>query len=465
MELARRRTLDFCEVTKPDWITARHHKLLCDVADRLIAGTLKRVIICLPPRHTKSEIFSIRLPARHLGVHPQRKLIHISYAAALSNTFSMQVRALVRDDETYHELFPDVLLDPDRQRLDDWHTTMGGGFKSIGAGAGVSGHGADGIIIDDIMQEGDENSPATLRQKAEWYASAARTRLSPGGWLAIVNTRWALADLVGFVLDSARANPDGDQWEVINLPALAVENDPLGRAPGEALWPERYSEKDLLALKALSPRYFEALYQQDPQPEGAKLFYAKDFGRLYESKLSAGAWAFDLAISEDNTADFTTWGRWVFDPARKALAVEYLSRKQQQWPETKRDILTLMDGNPQDLFLFPKDTYELMAVQELRTARPNAASRIRQVSLKGDKRERAGVYADIASSGRAEVEAGEIGDAFIREHDRFPDVHDDFVDMSSVAAHFFAPVADFKAIIGKNDERVIPPELQELMTR
>lgn len=464
LELARRRMLDFCQITKSDWITARHHVRLCEIADRAIAHQVRFVAVSLPPRHTKSEIFSIRLPAMYLGVHPDRHIIHVSYAAALSNTFSMQVRSLIRDDETYHELFPATQIDPDRQRLDDWKTTLGGGFKSIGVGAGISGHGADLIICDDVTKEGDENSPQTLRQTFEWYASAARIRLSPGGVMLLIGTRWALGDLIGAVLDSAKANPHGDQWEAVVLPALAGENDPLGRGEGEALWPERFSVNDLLAIQSLSKRYFQSLYQQDPQPEGAKLFYEKWFTRLYESNLGSCVWAFDLAISEDNTADFTVWGRWVFDREKKSLSVGDIERVQQQWPETKKDILNLMDAYPDDLFLFPKDVYELMAVQELRSSRSNDARRIRQVSMKGDKRERAGLYAQIAESGRASVQEGTMGDLFIREHDRFPDEHDDFVDMSSVAAHYFAPLADFKAIIrGESVQKAQEMSIEEML--
>lgn len=447
-ELARRRLLDFCQLTKPDFITAPHHRLLCEVADRLIAGTLKRVILCIPPRHGKSEIYSIRLPAMYLGLHPEAKLIHISYAAALSNTFSMQVRALVRDDEIYHELFPDVQLDPDRQPLNDWHTTAGGGFKSVGAGGGLSGHGGDGIIIDDIMQEGDENSPTILRQKDEWYTSAARTRLSPQGWIAIINTRWALGDLVGFVLDNAAANPDGDQWEVIVLPALALENDPLGRDVGEALWPERFSVSDLLALKSLSAKYFQSLYQQDPQPEGAKLFFTDWFTRrLYESISEPAIWAFDLAIGEDETADFSVFGRWHFDRDLRRLYVSCLHREQQLWTTTKEQIKALMQQYPRDKFVFPKHTYELMAVQELKALGADYANQIEQVSLSGDKRERAATYHDVAANGGAFVEAGAVGDWFIREHDRFPDEHDDCVDMSSVAAHYYLGTAAFDFLV------------------
>lgn len=454
MELARRQTLDFCEVTKPDWVTAEHHKFLCSIADRIVFGDLRFAAVSLPPRHTKSEIFSIRMPALALGVHPEWKIIHASYASALSNEFSRQVRALVRDDLIYSELFPATMLDPERQRLDDWKTTKNGGLRSLGVGGGLSGHGADLLIIDDPLKEGDQYSRSVMRQIYEWYITAARTRLSPGGRLLIVGTRWDLFDLIGEVLRAAELSPLADQFEVINLPALARENDPMGRPVGAALWPARYSRNDLLAVQALSGQYFEALYQQDPQPVGKKLFDEKLFRRgLYESTSRRKIWAIDLAISEDETADYSVWGRWSFDEAAGVLAVTNIYHGQEQWPETKKMLESLMQQYPDDLFVFPKHTYELMAVQVLGV---DYANQIEQVSLAGDKRERARVYSDVNLNGRAWVEEGANGDLFVREHDRFPDEHDDFVDMSSVASHYFFGDGVFDFLVGAAEKNVSP---------
>lgn len=454
MERARRKTLAFCELTLPTWQSAKHHVVMAQVMDGIIAGRVKRAIVNLPPRHGKSEIYSVRGPARYLGVHPDHQLIHASYAASLSNRFSLEVRGLIRHSPIYHRLFPRTQLDPERQRVDDWMTTRKGGFRSVGIGAGISGRGAHGIIIDDAVKEGDQNSLSTLDEQFEWFISAARTRLVPGGWILIVMTRWSVADLVGRLCDLMKEDPEhADRYTVIDFPALAGERDFLGRKPGEPLWPERYDLPFLESQRALSPYLFETLYQQNPQPAVSKLFEAGDFKReVREGQWGAAVWCFDLAITDSETADYSVWGRWRFDETRRLLAVAGIERKRQEWPATKADIVKLLTEYPEDLFAFPKQTFELMAVQELRSLSSDYANRIRLVELPGDKASRAAVYADFVRTARAFVEPGEMGDLFVREHDRFPDRHDDFVDMSSVATHYFALHRAFYARFGYADE-------------
>jgi predicted phage terminase large subunit-like protein len=448
LERGRRDMLTFCRITKPDWMTAPHHLLLTSVADRLISGELRFVAISLPPRHTKSEIFSVRFPAYFFGRFPHKQLLHVSYAGSLSNAFSFQIREIIARNADYANLFPATALHPQRQRLDDWMTTAGGGFRSVGIGAGISGRGADGIIIDDPMQEGDENSPATMEQKYNWYASAARTRLTPNGFVVIPMTRWHPSDLIGRILDSMKLDADSDQFLYIRLPALSEgEGDPLERGEGQPLWPERYSRENLLALRAASHRYFEALFQQNPQPEASKLFFARDFRRVeVEDNAPFGVWAFDLAISDNESADFSAWARWI--KAGDEYIVTSITRHRQEWPATKEAIIDLMNRYPRDWFVFPAQTYELVAVQELRALGARYARRLRQVTMKGDKRARAASFADAVAAGRVMVQHGAAGDAFIEEHDRFPDIHDDFVDMSSVAMHHLTAGGDFKALLG-----------------
>lgn len=457
LELARRKMLNFCQWTKPDWTTAPHHKLLCDLADRVIRGDLKRLIVSLPPRHTKSEIFSIRFPALYLAHHPSHQIIHASYAASLSNEFSRQVRGLVRDSGEYRELFPSFKLDEERARVDDWKIQGGGGFLSVGSGAGITGKGAHLLILDDIHKEGDEQSMVTLDQTYSWYVSAARTRLMPGAAVVVVATRWHPSDLIGRLQEVAANDPEADQWEVVTLPALALEDDPLGRPEGQPLWPERYDVPYFKQLKALSPAYFESLFQQNPQPGESKLFDGKLFKVVkpgHDRLKGVAIWAVDLAVTEKETSDFSVWARFQHEPQTGRVRMIWGERVKQEWPATRARLEELMQTYPYDLFVFPEQTYELMAVQDLRSRWPNEKHRIKSVKTQGDKRARAAAFAHVVAAGLAEVEEGEFAKHFIAEHDRFPDRNDDCVDVSSLACQWFGVRSGFQALAGP---RIEPP--------
>lgn len=451
LELARRKMLNFCQWTKPDWVTAPHHKLLCELADRVICGQSKRIIVSLPPRHTKSEIFSIRFPALYLAHHPSHQIIHASYAASLSNEFSRQVRALVRDSREFKQLFPTFWLDEERARLDDWKVQGGGGFLSVGSGAGITGKGAHLLILDDIHKEGDEQSMLTLDQTYSWYVSAARTRLMPGAAVVVVATRWHPSDLIGRLQEVAAQDPDADQWEVVTLPALAYEGDILGRTEGEPLWPERYDLTYFKQLKALSPAYFESLFQQNPQPGESKLFDAKNFKLVpagHDRLKGVAVWAVDLAVTEKETSDFSVWARFQHEAGTGRVRMIWGERVKQEWPATRARLEELLQSYPYDVFVFPEQTYELMAVQDLRSRWPKEAHRIKSVKTQGDKRARAAAYAHVVAAGLAEVEEGEFATHFIKEHDRFPDRNDDCVDVSSLACQWFGVRSGFGALLG-----------------
>jgi phage terminase large subunit-like protein len=453
--LARREMREFIEFTYDGWESSRHHDALFELADRLVHGKNQRIMISLPPRHSKSEIFSIRLPAYFLGVHPDRQIIHVSYSSNLSNTFSRQIRQLVRDSASYRTLFT-TRLDQERTRIDDWKTTLGGGFKSTGIGGGLTGHGCDLLIIDDPVKEGDENSPTTLQQHYEWYNSAARTRLLPDANIVIVMTRWHTRDLVGRLRDLAEANESADQWDVVELPALAdSDDDPLGRELGEPLWAARFDRDALEAVRVMSDRYWMALYQQKPLDEMGATFERGWFNRfnvIPELERQSGAWCFDLALSKDDRGDYSVFGRWIYSDG--VLWVHRIHQLRDNWHSVKERIIDLMNAHPHDKFVFPTNILELAAVQDLKYhKRVNNPRQLVEVSMKGDKDQRARLYSDRAASGRAYVEVGAEGDAFINEHALFPDEHDDFVDMSSVACHYFGLHEEVRVIARGDDEQ------------
>ncbi len=458
IEIARRFFLDFARFVFPGLLVNHHHVKMAQKLDALRNKEIFFLMMALPPRHTKSLFCSILYPAFWLGHNPEKQIIHSSYAAALSNSFSLQVRAMVRDSEQYKILFPHMALSPERQRLDDWKLVTGGGFKSIGVGGGITGHGADLFIIDDPHKEGDEKSPTQLQAVFDWWTSAARTRLSPGAAVLFPMTRWAPRDLAGRQLEIAEHDRKADQWELLRLPAIAEKKDPLGRKRGTALWPERYSLEALLKIRAISERYFEALFQQNPQITDQPLFKLDDFVRSDVPVVGEIFWTVDLASTIQSRADYTVFGRWSW--YRNTLALLEGYRFRATWSAVKKELKSLIYKFPDENWYFPKHSLELIAVQTLRDEMPTQRHRIRAVLQSDPKYERALPLSDIGKSGKLIVCRGEFGDLFVRELCGFPDElgHDDMVDMSSVATHalklhtkFFAEILKIeKSSKGKN---------------
>lgn len=438
--LARRFFLVFVFYVYPKFEFKLHHLKIISVLQAVFFGKVRFVQFAAPPRHGKSLLCSELYPAWWLGKNPDKQIIHASYAASLSNSFSMKVRAMVRDDVRYRKVFPHMALSPERQRVDDWKTIQGGGFKSIGVTGGITGHGADLFIIDDPHKEGDEQSPAAMQAVFDWWTSAARTRLHPGAAVIFIMTRWAVRDMAGRLIELAEFDPLADQWLVIRFPALAEENDPLGRAVGEALWPERFSRENLLAIRSISERYFNALFQQNPKVDNEPLFELKDFkmgifGRHFPVHQKPDFWTVDLSSTETERSDYVVFTHWRYVQAR--LYVLGGERFRAQWPEVKRRLSKCIRANPGKKFYFPPHTLELLALQNLREEMPDEKWRFVEVPQPGDKVQRAGVLSDFAKGGNVYVNRCDFGRLFVREHCGFPDEvdHDDMVDTSSVATH------------------------------
>ena len=275
-ELERRRAartslLGFTQYTFPRYQAAPHHRLICEKLEAVERGQCKRLMIFTPPRHGKSELVSRRFPPFCLGRNPDREIISASYGAELALDFGRDVRNIVGSRE-FPVLFSGVGLAADSAAKNRWHTNHGGGYVAAGVGTAITGRGADILNIDDPVKDRAEAESETIRESIwAWYRSTAYTRLMPGAAIILTMTRWHEDDLAGRLLEQAKA--DGDQWEVLNLPALAEGNDPLGRDVGAALWPQRYNETTLHQIRSvLEPREWGALYEQNPRPSGSSYF-------------------------------------------------------------------------------------------------------------------------------------------------------------------------------------------------
>lgn len=321
-ELARRQLcqtnfLPFVMRFNPDYQAGWVHKDICrrleKFSDDVAARLSPRLILTMPPRHGKSQLTSKSFPAWHLGKHAQHEIMACSYSGSLSMGFSRLNRELMRDP-AYKVLF-DTRLHPDSQGAEAWMTTDGGGYTSAGIGGAITGKGAHALIIDDPVKNREDAESESGRSNAwDWYTSTAYTRLAPGGGVLLILTRWHDDDLAGRLLGAMKEG--ADQWTIVNYPAEA-KDDELYRNAGEALHPERY---DLEALgrikKAIGPRDWAALYQQDPVPDEGAFFQKEDFewydyndpDALPDQKEMVEYASWDLAIGQKQENDYSVGG-------------------------------------------------------------------------------------------------------------------------------------------------------------
>ncbi|MFV1943474.1 phage terminase large subunit [Pseudomonas luteola] len=312
-ELSKKHLLPFIMRHNPDYKPGWVHKDICDKLEwfsaAVAAGESPRLMIFMPPRHGKSEIGSRSFPAWHLGNYPKHEFIACSYGSDLANGFSRKVRDLIKD-QSYHVVFDGCQISKESQSVESWLTTAGGGYTAAGVGGPITGKGAHVLVIDDPIKNRSDAESATNREAVwDWYTSTAYTRLAPGGGVLVILTRWHDDDLAGRLLRK-QAEGEGDEWTVIEYPAQAV-HDELFRKQGEPLHAERYDNAALNRIKrAVGPRDWQALYQQNPTPDDGDFFnntmfkwYGPQDLPPYDELNFYTAW--DLAIGEKEQNDYS----------------------------------------------------------------------------------------------------------------------------------------------------------------
>jgi predicted phage terminase large subunit-like protein len=449
--------MHFVKKVWPHFIEGAHHKRMARAFERVARGELKRLIINMPPRHTKSEFASYLLPAWFLGNYPSKKVIQTSHTAELAVGFGRKVRNLV-DQEVYTSVFPGVGLQADSKAAGRWATNAGGDYFAIGVGGAVTGKGADLLIIDDPHSEQEaalaEVNPEIYDKTYEWYTSGPRQRLQPGGAIIIVMTRWSKRDLTGQVL-KAEAQRGGEGWEVIEFPALLPSGNPL--------WPEFWSLKELEALKLELPNSkWQAQYQQSPTSEVSAIV-KREWWQIWEKEdpphcdFILQAW--DTAFEKSNRADYsacTTWG--VFykdnpDTGRTETNIILLNafRDRIEFPELKRRALEQMkEWDPDSVIIEKKASgapliYELRAmgvpVQEFTPSKGN------------DKISRLNAVSDLFASGYVWAPNTQWAEEVIDEVASFPaGEHDDYVDSVSLALMRFRKGGYIRSALDEEDE-------------
>jgi predicted phage terminase large subunit-like protein len=436
--LREKAQVDFMAFVKSMWpgfILGRHHALMAKKFEEIADGKVKRLIINMPPRHTKSEFASYLLPAWYLGRFPNKKIIQCSNTAELAVGFGRKVRNLV-DGEAYAKIFPNVSLRHDSKAAGRWSTNADGDYFAIGVGGTVTGKGADLLIIDDPHSEQEAalaaSDPAVYDKVHEWFTSGPRQRLQPGGSIVIVMTRWGKRDLTGRVLQSM-IERDGDEWEIIELPAILPSDKPL--------WPEFWSLEELLKLRnELPASKWNAQYQQSPTSEGGALVkreWWKEWTDERPPKCEFIIQSWDTAFTKNERSDYsacTTWGVFYLNEDKNDANVILLDamKERLEFPELKKRAMEMYREFEPDAFIVEAKAsgapliYELRAmgipVQEFTPVRGN------------DKISRVNSVSDLFASGKIWAPRTRWADDVIEEMAAFPNSdHDDLVDSTTQA--------------------------------
>jgi len=325
--------LKFVKAVWPEFIEGNHHKIYAEKLNRIANGELKRLIVNMPPRHTKSEFASHLFPAFFMGRHPNAKLIQTTHTGELAIRFGRKAKNLIESTE-YERVFPEVKLAADSKAAGRWESNHKGEYFAAGVGGAITGRGADLLIIDDPHSEQDALSPTVLDSHYEWYTSGPRQRLQPGGAIVLVMTRWSVKDLTGRLLAAQGKDENSDKWEVVEFPAIINE---------KPMWGNFWTMKGLEGVKASIPlTKWQAQWMQQPtSEEGAiiKREWWKEWEKEEIPHLKYIIQSYDTAFSSKETADYsaiTTWG--VFEPEEGGPpALILLDAKKGRWnfPELK----------------------------------------------------------------------------------------------------------------------------------
>lgn len=436
--VAQERFIKFVEAVWPTFIAGRHHTVMAEAFERVAKGECKRLIIAMPPRHTKSEFGSYLLPAWFLGKYPHKKVIQASHTAELAVGFGRKVRNLV-DQEVYKEIFPGVGLRSDSKAAGRWDTNSDGSYFAIGVGGSVTGKGADCLIIDDAHSEQEaaiaESNPEVYDKVYEWYTSGPRQRLQPGGAIVIIATRWSKRDIIGRVLADA-VERGGQEWEVIEFPAELPS--------GNVLWPEFWSKEELMALKAELPNSkWMAQYQQNPTSEAAAII-KREWWRTWEGETPPRCdfvlMCWDTAFERKTRADYsamTLWGVFYREDDEKGTTEANIIllnafRDKLEFPQLKQKVLELYKEEKPDSIIIEKKASGAPLIYELR-AMGLVVSEFTPVRG-NDKISRLNVVSDIFSSGKVWAPNTHWAEEVINEVAEFPaGRHDDYVDTVSMA--------------------------------
>lgn len=398
--------------------------------DRVTRGEIDRLMLFVPPRHGKSELATVRYPVWRMECDPTLTVIVGAYNKLLADSFSRKARRIAQER---------FQLDDERRAADEWQTIQGGIFRAAGVGTGVTGKGARLIVIDDPVKSREEaNSPAYRERVWNWYRDDLYTRLEPGGALILIMTRWHEDDLAGRIL----ASEDGPNWTVVSLPALAEDNDPLGRAPGAALWPARFDEVDLARIRTvLGTQSFTALYQQRPTALEGGLFKRGWFDIVNAVPSAAQRVRYWDKAGTDAGGDYTA-GALIAMDGDGVFYVENVVRGQWSALERERIIRQTAELDGRNVPIWVEQEPGSGGKESAQaTIRALAGWNVYAERVTGDKLTRAQPFAAQCEAHNVRVVRGDWNAAFLDELTMFPNGrHDDQVDASAGAFNMLVEI-------------------------
>jgi predicted phage terminase large subunit-like protein len=448
-EKAQDNFMPFVHHVYENFIEGRHHLEIAEKLEKVATGEITRLIVNMPPRHSKSELASYLMPAWFLGRNPKLKIIQATHNTELAVRFGRKVRDLI-DSEQYGHIFPDTDLKADSKAAGRWETSAGGEYFAAGVGAAVTGRGADLFIIDDPHSEQDALSEGRLEEAYEWYTSGPRQRLQPGGKIIVVMTRWGLRDLTGRLIKAQGSDVLSDQWEVVEFPAILPSENPL--------WPEFWKKDDLLKVKASLPvQKWGAQWQQQPTAEEGAIV-KKEWWKIWKKEdipeVDYIIQSYDTAFSKKESADYsaiTTWG--IFrseETGADNIILMDASRGRWNFPELKEKALEENEYWQPDMMIVEAKASGLPLTDELRRA---GIPIMNYTPSKGrDKVTRMHTVAPLFEAGMVWAPEKHFADEVIDECMAFPNgEHDDYVDSMTMALIRFRQ-GGFISLNGEEDD-------------
>ena len=448
--------LTFVKHVWPEFIEGKHHKKIADKFNKLAKGEIKRLIINMPPRHTKSEFASFLLPAWMVGRKPDLKIIQSTHTTELAIRFGRKAKTLI-DSAEYQQMFKTTLRE-DSQAAGKWETSQGGEYYAAGVGSAITGRGADLLIIDDPHSEQDALNMASMERAYEWYTSGPRQRLQPGGAIVVVMTRWNMKDLTGMLLKSQK-ELKADKWEIIEFPAILPSGKPV--------WPEYWKKDELEGVKAsISIGKWNAQWMQNPTAEEGSLI-KREWWKVWEKDtmppLEHVIQSYDTAFLKKESADYsaiTTWG--VFRPDQDSppnLILLDAVKERLEFPDLRKKAMEQYRyWNPETVIIESKAsglplTYELrkmgIPVINFTPSRGN------------DKHARVNACAPIFESGQIWAPDMKFAEEVVEECASFPyGDHDDLVDSTTQAVMRFRQ-GGFISLPDDEKEDSIPSPIRE----
>ena len=425
--------LSFVKCVWPEFIEGAHHRHIAKKFNDLANGKISRLIVNMPPRHTKSEFASYLLPSWMVGRNPKLKIIQATHTGELAIKFGRKAKHLI-DSAEYSKIFETRLME-DSKAAGRWETAQGGEYFAAGVGGAITGRGADLLIIDDPHSEQDALSPSAFENAYEWYTSGPRQRLQPGGKIVLVMTRWSTKDLTAMLLKNQK-EVKGDQWEVVEFPAIMDHGAPV--------WPEYWNQEELEKVKATLPiQKWNAQWMQQPTSEEGAII-KREWWRTWKSDhippLRHVIQSYDTAFLKSETADYsaiTTWG--IFFPSEDQGAQLLLLdavKGRYEFPELRRKALEQYKyWQPETVLVEAKAsglplTYELRKMDiPVVTFTPSKGN---------DKHARVNSVAPLFESGVVWAPEQKFSEEVIEECAAFPHGdHDDLVDSMTQAVMRF----------------------------